>query len=55
MKKVYSAPGSVLVNMEAEQMIAASLSINNGQHADQMSIEQTGWDCSDWSGAGEEE
>ena len=54
MKKTYMTPRSIQLNMETEQMIAASgLNINPGQ-ADQWSNEKGGWSCDDWSGEGEE-
>ena len=54
MKKTYICPDSVQLNMEAEQMIASSLSIKPGE-ADQLSNEKGGWNSEDWSGEDEEE
>ena len=54
MKKTYIIPSSIQLNMETEQMIAASgLSIKPGK-ADQWSNERGGWSCEDWSGEDEE-
>ena len=50
MKKTYMTPRSIQLNMETEQMIAASgLKINSDTQADQWSNKRQGWGCDIWS------
>ena len=56
MKKIYMRPASLQFNMQTEQMIAASLGINEGE-ADQWTNEMDngGWNSEDWSEVTDEE
>ena len=51
MKKTYICPNSVMVNLIAENMIAASaqLTVNPNEEAEQWSNHKSGWDCESWS------
>ena len=48
MKKIYMRPASLQFNMQTEQMIAASLGINEGS-ADQWTNASNDWTDVDWS------